>query len=159
MFINYSNHPSGSWADNQKSAALAEYGSITDVPFPVVPVIFTSEAVGQLAETEVRKLLKMLQESEDSQNAVMWQSLNGSVLKGLTAVSNPAESGCREGKLIFTGQRSPPVKIPAETYIGTQCLFMPAGAGRSAISGRPGKHNIGMHNIDMRNIERGRIIR
>ncbi|HCG59190.1 MAG TPA: CRISPR-associated protein, partial [Lachnospiraceae bacterium] len=64
MFINYSNHPSGSWADSQKRAALAEYDSITDVPFPVVPVTFTSEAVGQLAETEVRKLFKMLQESE-----------------------------------------------------------------------------------------------
>ena len=99
MFINYSNHPSGSWADSQKSAALAEYGSITDVPFPVVPVTFTSEAVGQLAETEVRKLLKMLQESEDSQNAVMCQgefTLTYNIVSRLKKAGIKVVAGCSE---------------------------------------------------------------
>ena len=121
MFINYSNHPSGSWADNQKSAAQAEYGSITDVPFPVVPVTFTSEAVGQLAETEVRKILKMLQESEDGQNAVMCQgefSLSYAVIAGLQKAGVRVVSAVSERKTVVKIQDGASVKTSVFRFAG-----------------------------------------
>ncbi len=36
LFINHTNHPSGSWSAAQRSAAQA-YGDIQDVPFPDIP--------------------------------------------------------------------------------------------------------------------------
>ena len=121
MFINYSNHPSGSWADSQKRAALAEYGSITDVPFPVISVTFTSEAVGQLAETEVRKLLKMLQESEDGQNAVMCQgefSLSYAVIAGLQKAGVRVVSAVSERKTVVKIQDGASVKTSVFRFAG-----------------------------------------
>ena len=35
MFVNLSNHPSKTWSETQIKAAL-QYGSIIDIPFPVV---------------------------------------------------------------------------------------------------------------------------
>ena len=54
MFINYSNHPSAGWMDEQKNEASTAYGRIADVPFPAVPVEYTSDEVRQLAEAEVK---------------------------------------------------------------------------------------------------------
>ena len=36
MFINFSNHPSKLWAEDEKNAAL-QYGTIEDLAFPQVP--------------------------------------------------------------------------------------------------------------------------
>lgn len=34
ILINYTNHPSAKWSDDQKNAALTEWSEIIDVPFP-----------------------------------------------------------------------------------------------------------------------------
>ena len=36
MFINFSNHPSKLWAEDERNAAL-QYGTIEDLAFPQVP--------------------------------------------------------------------------------------------------------------------------
>lgn len=36
MFINFSNHPSKLWAEEERNAAL-QYGTIEDLVFPQVP--------------------------------------------------------------------------------------------------------------------------
>ena len=36
MFINFSNHPSKLWAEDEKNAAF-QYGTIEDLAFPQVP--------------------------------------------------------------------------------------------------------------------------
>ena len=69
MFINYSNHPSAGWMDDQKNAASMEYGSIVDVPFPAVPVGYTSDDIRQLAE-----LLRIIQAVTDYKQILNFKS-------------------------------------------------------------------------------------
>ena len=49
MFINFSNHPSGSWSEAQLSAAQA-YGHILDIPFPTVQPDASEEEIRKLAD-------------------------------------------------------------------------------------------------------------
>lgn len=49
MFINFSNHPSRLWAEEERNAAL-QYGTIEDLAFPQVPADMSSEGVCKLAE-------------------------------------------------------------------------------------------------------------
>lgn len=49
MFINFSNHPSTLWGEEQKKAA-SQYGSIQDLPFPQVRADMSSEEVCKMAE-------------------------------------------------------------------------------------------------------------
>ena len=103
MFINYSNHPSAGWMDEQKNEASTAYGSIADVPFPAVPVEYTSDEVRQLAEAEVKKLRNELQESSDIRNAVMCQgefTLSYAVIFGLQAAGIRVVSAVSERKTV-----------------------------------------------------------
>ena len=72
MFINYSNHPSDRWSEEQIKAAEKEYGRITDLPFPNVEVSFTRDEIHKLAEKEAEKIIGLLSESPE-ENAVMCQ--------------------------------------------------------------------------------------
>ena len=55
-FINYTNHPSRSWSENQIEAAR-KYGEIQDIPFPSVNANMDEKEVRKMAEEEVRKIL------------------------------------------------------------------------------------------------------
>lgn len=56
-FVNFSNHPSGLWQEEQKNKAL-EYGEILDVPFPEVDAMADEEEVLKLAEESVEEILR-----------------------------------------------------------------------------------------------------
>ena len=45
MLINLSNHPSGSWSDAQRAAAMDQYGEVKDMDFPNIPPTWTHEQV------------------------------------------------------------------------------------------------------------------
>ena len=51
MLLNLSNHPSVSWSKEQFDAAVLQYGSIEDLPFPQIAPDATTEDVTQLAQT------------------------------------------------------------------------------------------------------------
>ena len=72
MFINYSNHPSEFWARAQGEAALT-YGNIVDVPFPNVPVEYTSQDIMDMAKQELGRIFDVLGECGDMKHAVMCQ--------------------------------------------------------------------------------------
>lgn len=62
MLINLSNHPSTGWKDKQLDTAIAQYGTIQDIPFPNIPPTATAEAVQQLAITYVQQIQKLAQD-------------------------------------------------------------------------------------------------
>ncbi len=49
MLINFTNHPSERWSEEQRAAAL-QYGEIVDLPFPTVPEDWDECRVAALAE-------------------------------------------------------------------------------------------------------------
>ena len=54
-FVNLSNHPSSEWGEKQLQAAQ-EYGTLVDLPFPVVPEDADRDEVESLAEQYVQKV-------------------------------------------------------------------------------------------------------
>lgn len=50
MFFNISNHPSAKWSAEQLAAAGALGGTVTDIAFPNVPPLASSEEVGKMAD-------------------------------------------------------------------------------------------------------------
>lgn len=57
-FVNHTNHPSGHWSAEQKSAARA-YGEPTDIPFPNVDAEATAAEVDALVEENLEKILSL----------------------------------------------------------------------------------------------------
>ena len=49
MLLNLSTHPSATWPDEQKQAALQRYGGVADLPFPVIDPEWDGEQVLALA--------------------------------------------------------------------------------------------------------------
>ncbi len=58
MLINFSNHPSRYWDDGQREASRC-YGSIVDLPFPVIAPSANSQELKALAQSCVQKILSM----------------------------------------------------------------------------------------------------
>ena len=56
-FINFTNHPSERWDEEQKMSAL-KYGDIVDLPFPNVDAAADEAQICDLAEEYVRKILE-----------------------------------------------------------------------------------------------------
>ena len=56
MLLNLSNHPSSAWSEAQMQAAVAQYGSVQDLPFPNIPPDAAAEEVRQLAEAYEAKV-------------------------------------------------------------------------------------------------------
>lgn len=50
MLLNLSNHPSDSWQDEQMKAAISEFGSVQDLPFPKIDPEWSSSDVVRLVE-------------------------------------------------------------------------------------------------------------
>lgn len=61
-FVNFSNHPSEKWCDEQRKAA-EEYGEITDIPFPDVSPEADESEIGVLASGFVERILKLSPEA------------------------------------------------------------------------------------------------
>ncbi len=59
MFINYTNHPSNNWSQEQKRAA-GQYGEILDFRFPDISVLDTEEDLDRLAAKEGERILAAL---------------------------------------------------------------------------------------------------
>lgn len=56
VFINFSNHPSQKWSEEQKEAAQ-KYGEIVDIPFPQINPEMTSTEVYNIANWWVKNIL------------------------------------------------------------------------------------------------------
>lgn len=50
MLLNLSNHPSPTWPEAQMQAAMEQYGSVQDMPFPNISPDATADEVRRLAE-------------------------------------------------------------------------------------------------------------
>lgn len=59
MLLNLSNHPSTHWPDNQLQAALHQYGTVKDLPFPPIAPAGSSDEINQLAEEYGNKIRKI----------------------------------------------------------------------------------------------------
>ena len=57
-FINFSNHPSSAWSEQQLEAASL-FGQVVDLPFPQVDPAMTGEQVQSLAAECVSTILEM----------------------------------------------------------------------------------------------------
>lgn len=57
FFVNFTNHPSERWDEEQKESAL-KYGEIVDIPFPPVNAMANEVEVHDLAEEYVRKIME-----------------------------------------------------------------------------------------------------
>lgn len=59
LFVNFSNHPSANWSEEQRKAALELFGgdTITDIPFPQVDGAATEDDISQLAQHCVEDIL------------------------------------------------------------------------------------------------------
>ena len=58
MFVNFTNHPSGSWSAAQRRAAQV-YGEILDLPFPDVPPTLSAAEVAALADEWAARILAL----------------------------------------------------------------------------------------------------
>lgn len=56
MFLNFTNHPSSNWSEDQKRVAEKEYGKIMDLSFPNIAPDWTWEQVKDLAEKYVEDI-------------------------------------------------------------------------------------------------------
>lgn len=56
MLINLSNHPSSKWPAPQMEAAIVQYGSVSDLPFPAVAPEEGEEYVDRLAHTYLERI-------------------------------------------------------------------------------------------------------
>lgn len=59
VFINFSNHKSEAWSNEQKAAAWGYSKEILDISFPNVPAEYDSNQVQQLAEEMVAKIIAL----------------------------------------------------------------------------------------------------
>lgn len=55
MFINFSNHPSKAWDEEQRKAAEV-FGPIVDVPFPAVDPSLDEKAILNLAKDSIKRI-------------------------------------------------------------------------------------------------------
>jgi hypothetical protein len=59
MLLNLSNHPSAHWPQEQMDAAIQQYSSVQDLPFPQIDPEADSDQIDQLVEKFVHKIMKI----------------------------------------------------------------------------------------------------
>lgn len=92
VFVNFSNHPSEGWNDEQIVAAR-QYGEIVDVEFPKLNACMSENEIGMIGEDYVTKILKL------SPDVVMCQgefTLTFYVVKKLMNKGITCVSACSE---------------------------------------------------------------
>ena len=93
IFVNFSNHPSSRWSDEQLKVARQQYGEIVDMPFPALDPYVDERAIAEIGEDCIEKILKL------SPCAVMCQGeftltfyvVNRLINKGISCVSACSE--------------------------------------------------------------------
>ena len=74
MLINFTNHPSEKWTDDQKNSATRLYGGVRDLPFPAVPANAGTPEIIAMADGVIDKILAIKEENIDTETfAVMVQ--------------------------------------------------------------------------------------
>ena len=63
MLLNLTNHPSQRWPEEQRRAAKARWGSVTDYPFPTVDPEATTAQVAELARRTVEQVCALRPEA------------------------------------------------------------------------------------------------
>lgn len=58
MFINFSNHPSALWSEEQ-AAAARNYGEVVDMAFPAIDPAANESALDSLADDYARRILRL----------------------------------------------------------------------------------------------------
>lgn len=66
MLINFTNHPSDRWTDDQKNSAIELYCKVKDLPFPPVPTGAGATEVIAMADGIIDKILEMKAESPET---------------------------------------------------------------------------------------------
>lgn len=69
MLINLSNHPSSLWSEKQISAAIKQFGSITDISFPNIPPDEDEKYIVLLARKYGDIIEKVFEEAPKEKNA------------------------------------------------------------------------------------------
>lgn len=59
MLINFSNHPCNKWGAKQINAAKAEFGTVVDLPFPIVDPEGTAGYIDKLAQEYVAQIVNI----------------------------------------------------------------------------------------------------
>lgn len=70
MLINLSNHPYEKWDEKQKYAALNQFGSVVDIPFPEIDPAADTEEVTSLVSEYLLQCKAKLAELIGTSNAV-----------------------------------------------------------------------------------------
>ena len=74
MLINVSNHPSALWPSPETAAAVQEYGSVIDYPFPNIDPEAQTGDIREMALHARDEICAMFQRKEgEAQNAVLCQ--------------------------------------------------------------------------------------
>ena len=103
MFVNFSNHPSSNWSEEQRKEAQA-FGKILDIPFPAIPAMATTAEVVSMAEYWTEKIQRIRPECIMCQGeftftmAVIWR-LQKAGIRSVTACTEriAAEEPVRDG--------------------------------------------------------------
>ena len=93
IFVNFSNHPSSRWSEEQLKVAGQQYGEIVDVPFPALDPCMDERAIAEIGEDCIEKILEL------SPCAVMCQgefTLTFYVVKRLINKGISCVSACSE---------------------------------------------------------------
>ena len=96
IFVNFSNHASCNWSQEQLCEA-GKYGEIIDLPFPSVPAEMEEEGIACLADKCVEKIMASSQGTAPA--AVMCQgefTLAFAVTKRLRKMNIPVVAACSE---------------------------------------------------------------
>jgi hypothetical protein len=70
MLINLSNHPSSNWSEEQKRAAVEQFGEIMDIPFPTIAPEADIDAVLATANEYTDKCVELLKNENNDKSAV-----------------------------------------------------------------------------------------
>ena len=59
IFVNFSNHPSSRWSEEQLKVAGQQYGEIVDVPFPSLDPCMDERAIAEIGEDCIEKIWEL----------------------------------------------------------------------------------------------------
>lgn len=100
LFINFSNHPSDTWTEEQITAALLYGDKIIDIPFPAVDPAMNESGLREIADKAAESILAL------KPAAVMCQGefgLSFSVIQLLLNAGIPVLYACSERNVYSNG--------------------------------------------------------
>jgi len=70
MLINFSNHPSSRWSENQKQAVYQIFGELYDLPFPAIPPEAEPEGIIATVKEYLQECLVMFPQPRTQRDAI-----------------------------------------------------------------------------------------